>query len=164
MSPQGNFKGESVVMAILPSSMEASYCTSGFFFFLKLSLPSNFVKRVLPFSRGLKSCTHLGYCVLKYAAMILCADRAEWPHQIWRYNTSIPDLQHGRCPIALTQGLKRDVIPPFKFFGLHTSKCNFLPILWCHVIYHSSNMSIFHLTFPLLPSAHPLTAPVQIQW
>ena len=28
---QGNFKGESVVVAILPSCMEASYCTSGFF-------------------------------------------------------------------------------------------------------------------------------------
>ena len=28
---QGNLKGESVVAAILPSCMEASYCTSGFF-------------------------------------------------------------------------------------------------------------------------------------
>ena len=28
---QGNLKGESVVAAILSSSMEASYCTSGFF-------------------------------------------------------------------------------------------------------------------------------------
>ena len=28
---QGNLKGESVVVAILPSCMEVSYCTSGFF-------------------------------------------------------------------------------------------------------------------------------------
>ena len=28
---QGNLKGESVVAAILPSRMEVSYCTSGFF-------------------------------------------------------------------------------------------------------------------------------------
>ena len=28
---QGNLKGESVVAAILPSRMETSYCTSGFF-------------------------------------------------------------------------------------------------------------------------------------
>ena len=28
---QGNLKGESVVVAILPSHMEVSYCTSGFF-------------------------------------------------------------------------------------------------------------------------------------
>ena len=28
---QGNLKGESVVAAILPSCMEMSYCTSGFF-------------------------------------------------------------------------------------------------------------------------------------
>ena len=28
---QGNFKGESVVAAILPSRMEVSYCTSRFF-------------------------------------------------------------------------------------------------------------------------------------
>ena len=29
----GNLKGESVVTAIFPSRMEASYCTFGFFFF-----------------------------------------------------------------------------------------------------------------------------------
>ena len=28
---QGNLKGESVVAAILPSLMEVSYCTAGFF-------------------------------------------------------------------------------------------------------------------------------------
>ena len=28
---EGNLKGESVVVAILPSCMEVSYCTSGFF-------------------------------------------------------------------------------------------------------------------------------------
>ena len=28
---QGNLKGESVLAAILPSHMEVSYCTSGFF-------------------------------------------------------------------------------------------------------------------------------------
>ena len=32
MPIQGNRKGESGVAAILPSHMEASYCTSGFFF------------------------------------------------------------------------------------------------------------------------------------
>ena len=29
---QGNLKGDSVVAAILPSRMEVSYCTAGFFF------------------------------------------------------------------------------------------------------------------------------------
>ena len=33
--------------------------------FLLLSPPSNFVQRILPFSRGLKSRTHLGYCRVK---------------------------------------------------------------------------------------------------
>ena len=42
-----------------------------------LSPQSNFIKRVLIFLRRFKSRTHLGYRVVKYAAMIMCADRAE---------------------------------------------------------------------------------------
>ena len=34
--------------------------------------------------------------------------------------TSICDGQYGGRPIALTQGSKRDSIPPFKFLGLYT--------------------------------------------
>ena len=44
--------------AILPSRMEASYCTSGFF--CSLSPENNFVKRELPFPRRLKSHMHIG--------------------------------------------------------------------------------------------------------
>ena len=72
---QGHLKGESVVVAILLSRMEVSYCTSGFF--SELSPPNNFVKRELPFPRGLKSRTNIGY-------------RAEWSRKIRRYNNPPP--------------------------------------------------------------------------
>ena len=70
------FKGESVVVAILPSvsHMEGSYCTSGFF---ELSPPNNFVKGELPFLRGLKSHTNIGYRAVNHAVTLMCADRAE---------------------------------------------------------------------------------------
>ena len=45
--------------------------------FSRLSPPSNFVKRVLSFSHGLKSHTHLGYRVVKHEVTIMCADRVE---------------------------------------------------------------------------------------
>ena len=61
----GKFKGG----ICWPSHMEASYCT--------LSLPSNFVKRELPFPHGLKSHTHKGYHGVNHAVMIMCADHAE---------------------------------------------------------------------------------------
>ena len=73
-----------------------------------------------------KSRPDLGYHVLKYAATILCTDRAKsgdttYIHQL----TSIQDRQHGRRPIALTQGSTRDQVPllnslvpmHFKFIG-----------------------------------------------
>ena len=81
---QGNLKGESVVAAILPSRMEVSYCTSGFF------RQTNFAKRELPFPRGFKSRTHIGYRALKHTATIMCADRAKLSRQIRRYNNSPP--------------------------------------------------------------------------
>ena len=34
---------------------------------------SNFVKRILPFCRELKSCMYVGYCVAKYSVTIMCA-------------------------------------------------------------------------------------------
>ena len=83
---QGNWKGESVVVAILPSPMEVSYCTSRFFH----SRPSNFVKSELPFPLGLKSHTHIGYRAVNHAVMIMCADHAKWLCQIQRYNNSPP--------------------------------------------------------------------------
>ena len=45
--------------------------------FLQLSPPNNFVKPKLPFPRGLKSCTHIGYRAVNHAVMIVCAVRAE---------------------------------------------------------------------------------------
>ena len=68
---QGNLKGESVVAAILPSRMEVSYCTSGFFV---AKPPNNFVKRGLPFPRELKSHMHTGYRAVNHMVLILCAD------------------------------------------------------------------------------------------
>ena len=44
-------KGGSAMAAILPSCMEVSYCTSGFFSLL--IVPSNFVKRELPYHMDL---------------------------------------------------------------------------------------------------------------
>ena len=71
--------------AILLSCMEVSNCTSGFFCSYnvlhvakkKNSLINNFVKRELPFPRGLKSCMHIGYRVVNHAVTIMCADRTE---------------------------------------------------------------------------------------
>ena len=42
-----------------------------------LSPPSNFVKRELPFPRGLKSRMHIVYRAVNHVVTILCADRAE---------------------------------------------------------------------------------------
>ena len=49
--------------------------------FSSLSLPSNFIKRMLPFLCGLKSRTHVGYHTVKLAATIMCTDHAEWLRQ-----------------------------------------------------------------------------------
>ena len=54
---------------------EVIYCTSGFF--SSKARPSTFIKHVLPSSCGLKSHMHLGYCVEKHTATIICADRTK---------------------------------------------------------------------------------------
>ena len=52
--------------------------------------------------------------------MIICANCAKWLRQIQRYNNSRPlhDHENGCHPTALTQGSKRDTIPPYKFLDL----------------------------------------------
>ena len=92
--------------------MENSHCTSVFFcfflfFVIFVANPAkqfHFI-RVLPFSRGLKSCTHLCYHAVTTHSNDICTDSTEWSHKIWKYNnsTSIRDHQNGRRPIALTQ-------------------------------------------------------------
>ena len=47
----------------------------------------------------------------------MCVDRAESEDTITHQLTSIRDGQYARRSIALTQGLKRDIIPPFQFLG-----------------------------------------------
>ena len=49
--------------AILPSCREVSYCTSRFF----RGPAKQFVKRDLPFPRGLKTHTHIGYHAVNHA-------------------------------------------------------------------------------------------------
>ena len=76
---QWNLKGESIVAAILPLRMEVSHCSSGFF--LQLSPPNNSVKCELPFPRGLRSPTHIGYCAANHKVVMMCADCSEWSCQ-----------------------------------------------------------------------------------
>ena len=60
---------------ILPSRMEVSYCTSGFF--VAISPPSNFVGVSCLFPCGLNSRIHVGYRAANHTVTIMCADRAE---------------------------------------------------------------------------------------
>ena len=75
--------------------------------FLYLSPPSNFVWHELPYLRGLKSRTHVGYCAVNHTVMIM------WSHWMiinhlhaWR---PICPLPHG-----VTTGVKNETRFPFK--------------------------------------------------
>ena len=69
---QGNLKGESVVAAILPSCIMYGGELLYLRIFSYVSLPSNSIKRELPFTRGLTSCTHVGYHAVNHTVTIMC--------------------------------------------------------------------------------------------
>ena len=109
--------------AILPSHImgELLYLLN----FTLLSLPSNFIQCMLPFSCGLIPHVHLGYYG-KEVVTIICADHAKYLHQIWRYKNSPSMLnrQNGCHTHNVTQWSKKDPVLPCKFLGLnlkHTS-------------------------------------------
>ena len=71
--------------AILLSRMKASHCSTGFF--CRLSPPSNFHKRELPFLHGLD----IGaYKLLHDESGGNSKNHTEWSHKIRRYNNSCP--------------------------------------------------------------------------
>ena len=55
--------------------------------FSLLSLPNNLVKCELPFPRGLKSCTLIGYRAVNRAVTMMCADRAKSEDTITHLHT-----------------------------------------------------------------------------
>ena len=105
----GNLKGESAVVVILSSRMEASYCTSGFF-----RSPSNFVKHELPLPHGLtcKSCTHTHYRTVNHAVTIMCIDRAEIRGTITHLHMWLSIWPSPHCANTV---VKKRPNSPFKF-------------------------------------------------
>ena len=59
--------------------------------------------------------SHLGYCMVKHVAMIICADRPEWLCQIQRYNNSPSYVTVKVTANSINTRIKRDLIPSFKF-------------------------------------------------
>ena len=86
---QGNLKGESAVVAILPSRMEVSYCTSGFV--RSKARQAILIKRELPFQHGLTS--RSAWCKSAYGLSrgeSRGNDNVRRLRQIRRYNNSPP--------------------------------------------------------------------------
>ena len=82
---QGNFKGELVVAAILPSRMEVSYCTYGFFRSQARQANVSCLSHV-----DLNHTRRNGYRAVNHTVTIMCVDCAECLRQIRRYNDSTP--------------------------------------------------------------------------
>ena len=104
--------------AILPSHMEASHCSSRFFFFFFLAkLSSYFVKHVLSFLhtavdintfRLLRSKTHSNDNI---------NNEYEWSHQNCMNNklTSIHDCSKWQPPLSVDTGVEKRQDSPFDF-------------------------------------------------
>ena len=60
----------------------------------------------------------IGYRAVNHWVTIICADRAEWSRQIWRYINSPPYVTVNMGQTGGQRGSKRDLIPPLKFLGV----------------------------------------------
>ena len=116
-------------------------------FFIAISLLSNFVKRKLPFPRGLKSRTHIRYCMVNHTVMIMCANLAEWSRQIRRYNNSPPRTWWSIWSLlhSINTGVKKRPDSPFWIPWVNLTHCQ--SHLWILVFDDDHLIILVHLQF-----------------
>ena len=95
--------------AILSLLMQKSIIVLPDFFVVKRAHAISLSDK-LPFPRGLKSRTHIGYCAVNHEVTTTCTNCDEWSHQFRRYNNSPPYVMVD----SVNTGAKKRPNSPFK--------------------------------------------------